>query len=107
MKWLYLILAIIFEASGTTLLKASDGLSKIHISVLLIIFYILSLKFFAMSLKYIEIGIAYALWSGIGIIILTIIGIALFKEDLSFLKVLFIIFIVTGAVGLNMINKTH
>lgn len=80
MEWIYLSLAIGFELIATTLLKLSDGWTKLLPSVATIIFYVLCFWFFALALKKIELGIAYAIWSGVGIAVLAIIGIAFFKE---------------------------
>ncbi|MFL0250677.1 DMT family transporter [Clostridium neuense] len=104
MSFIYLFLAIIFEVSGTTLMKLSNGFSNIKYAVIMLIFYVLSLSTLTLALKKIQIGIAYATWSGIGIVLLTIIGLIAFKEPINLQKVIFIGFILVGTVGLNLIK---
>jgi len=107
MAWIYLLLAICFEVTGTTFMKLSEGLTKLHFAGLMLLFYIASLSFLSLSLKNIEVGVAYAVWSGFGIVLIGTIGIVFFGESISFLKLLFIGLIVIGAIGLNIITKTH
>lgn len=102
MHWLYLMLAILFEVAGTTSMKLSDGFTKPLPSVLLIIFYVASLSFLTLTLKHIEVSVAYAIWSGVGIIIITLIGFLYFSEHISPVKVISIILIIVGVVMLNL-----
>lgn len=105
--WVYLVLAICFEVAGTTFMKLSYGLTKVHFASLMLLFYVASLSFLSLSLKNIEVGVAYAVWSGFGIVLIGSIGVIFFGESVSFLKVFFICLIVVGAVGLNIVTKTH
>jgi len=107
MNWLYLGLAIVSEVCGTTFMKLSDGMTKLKFSVLMLVFYILSLSMLSLALKKIEIGVAYAIWSGIGIALITIVGIIFFKESISVSKIVFISFILVGAIGLNLFGTSH
>ena len=102
MGWFYLLLAIAFEVTGTTFMKLSDGFSKLGPSIAMFIFYILSLSALSFALKKIEVGTAYAIWSGLGTALITIIGIIIFKESLSILKIISIILIIIGVVGLQL-----
>ena len=102
MGWFYLILAIAFEVIGTTFMKLSDGFSKLGPSIAMFIFYILSLSALSFALKKFEVGTAYAIWSGLGTALITIIGIIIFKESLSPLKIISIILIIIGVVGLQL-----
>lgn len=104
MSLIYLFLAIIFEVSGTTLMKLSNGFSNIKYAVFMLIFYVLSLSTLTLALKKIQIGVAYATWSGIGIVLITIIGFVAFKEPINLSKVVFISFILVGTIGLNLIK---
>lgn len=107
MKWIYLIMAIIFEVCGTTTMKLSNGLSNLKFSVIMLIFYLLSLGSLSLSLKELQISMAYAIWSGVGIVLITIIGILFFKEDISLIKIICISLIGIGIVGLNLFGNTH
>ncbi|MBB6446823.1 DMT family transporter [Bacillus benzoevorans] len=101
MSWIYLCLAILFEVAGTTTMKLSEGFTKVIPGVLLLVFYCCSLIFLTLTLKTIDISVAYAVWSGMGILIITCIGIFLFGESISLLKVLSIILIIVGVTTLN------
>lgn len=98
---MYLGLAIIFEVAGTTSMKFSDGFTKLVPSVLLLIFYLGSLVFLTLALKRIDVSVAYAVWSGMGIVIISIIGLFFFNEHLSFAKVIAILLIIIGVITLN------
>lgn len=104
MSLIYLFLAIIFEVSGTTFMKLSNGFSNIKYAAIMLIFYVLSLSTLTLALKRIQIGVAYATWSGIGIVLITIIGLIAFKEPINLKKAVFIGFILIGTVGLNLIK---
>lgn len=104
MNLIYLFLAIVFEVSGTTFMKLSNGFSNIKYAIFMLIFYVLSLSTLTLALKKIQIGVAYATWSGIGIMLITIIGLIAFKEPINLPKVVFISFILVGTVGLNLIK---
>ncbi|MDR7247043.1 DMT family transporter [Priestia megaterium] len=105
MHWIYLCLAILFEVAGTTTMKLSDGFTKVVPSVLLIVFYICSLCFLTLTLKSLEVSIAYAIWSGMGIIVITLIGFMYFNESISLLKIIAIALIIIGVVTLNMTGE--
>jgi len=101
MDQLFLFLAIFFEIAGTCSLKMSNGFSKIAYVPIVVLAYGLAFTFFGFSLKGIDISIAYAIWSGIGIVGTTLFGILFFDESLSFTKTLFIGLILVGVIGLN------
>ncbi len=102
MGWLFLGLTIISEVTGTTMMKLSEGYTKLVPSILSFVFYIASLALLTMTLKYLGIGITYSIWSGVGIVLVTIIGYLLFKEPITPQKILFISLIITGVVGLKL-----
>lgn len=107
MRYLYLALAIIFEVVGTTSMKFSDGMKNTKYVVVMLIFYVLSLSFLSIALKNWEVGVAYAIWSGFGIALITTIGIIFFNETISVGKCIFIGFIIIGAIGLNIVSESH
>ncbi|MBX9851317.1 MAG: multidrug efflux SMR transporter [Cytophagaceae bacterium] len=102
MNWLFLTLAILTEVAGTILIKVSAGFTKVVPTVILIVFYLLSYYFFNLSLKKIEIGTAYAIWSGLGTVALAGAGIIFFREQLSVDRVLAIVLIIAGVWILNI-----
>jgi len=105
MGWFYLILAILFEVAGTTFMKISEGFTKTMPSIAMTIFYLLSLTMLTFALKKFEVSTAYAIWSGLGVALITIIGVVLFKESLTFTKVFGIILIIIGVVALQLSAK--
>lgn len=102
MSWLYLILAIIFETIGTTALKMSNGFSVLLPSIGTIISYVLCFMFLSFALKTIDMSVAYAIWGAFGILLISAIGMIFFHEAISIIKVVSIILIVIGTVGLKL-----
>ena len=107
MKWILLTTAIMFEVTGTIMMKLSEGFTNIKYSIFMLVFYILSLGMLTLALKKIQIATAYATWSGVGIALLTIIGYIFFKDQISLLKIIFISLIIIGVVGLNLLSDMH
>ncbi len=101
-SWLYLICAIVFEVAGTTSMKLSFGFTKLLPSILLFVFYGLSFVAFTIALKGMEVSIAYAVWAGIGTLLIAVIGMAYFKEAVSVMKLCSIALIIIGVVGLHL-----
>jgi small multidrug resistance pump len=101
-SWLYLIIAILFEVSGTTCMKLSEEFTKLFPSIFIFVFYGLCLTFLTLSLRKLEVGIVYAVWAGVGTILITSIGIFWFSESFSWVKIMSIFLIIIGVVGLNL-----
>jgi small multidrug resistance pump len=102
MEWVYLLLAIGLEISATTLMKLSNGFTKILPTVGTLLGYALSFSFLSFSLKKMEISVAYAIWSGVGIASVSVIGVLIFREGMNGLKIISLILIALGIVGLNL-----
>ncbi|MGG3575360.1 multidrug efflux SMR transporter [Bacillus gobiensis] len=102
MSWIYLILGIFAEIIGTTSMKFSAGFTKLIPSFSIFIFYGLSLTLVTLSLEKINVSVAYSIWSGVGTAIIAVIGIIYFKEPLSTIKILSILLIIAGVIGLNL-----
>ena len=100
-SWIYLIVAILFEVAGTTSMKLSDGFTNLWPSVLIFVFYGLSFTAFTFCLKEMEIGMAYAVWCGLGMAAIALIGVVMFGETFTLLKLASIILIFAGIIGLN------
>lgn len=101
-SWLMLVAAIVLEVAGTTSMKLSDGFTRLLPSVLLAVFYLFSLAALALALKQIDVSIAYAIWAGVGTVLVAVVGILWFQEPVSLLKVGSILLIVAGVVGLHL-----
>ncbi len=100
--WFYLIIAILLEVAGTTSMKVSEGFSRWLPSILIFVFYGLSFASLTLALKRIDVSIAYAIWAGLGTALITVIGIAYFKEPATLIKLISIGLIVVGVIGLNL-----
>jgi small multidrug resistance pump len=107
MSWVLLAGAIFFEVAGTTCLKISDGFSRLLPAILMFVFYIASLSLLSFALKKIEVGIAYAIWSGVGTATITLIGIAFFSESMNILKIAGILLVIAGVTILNLAGSPH
>ena len=101
-SWIILIIAIVLEVSGTVSMKLSDGFTKLVPVIAMLILYGLGLSLLALSLKTIDISIAYAVWSGLGTALITIVGVVWFKEPATLVKMASIGLIIIGVVGLNL-----
>ena len=106
MKWLMLYVAITFEVGGTTALKMSDGLTRISMFSASLALYAVSFVLLALALRALPVGVAYAIWSGLGTVVVALIGMIWFGESATAGRVAFIALIVVGAVGLNLITDT-
>lgn len=102
MSWIFLTLAIILETVGTILLKASNGFSVLLPSVGTAVSYVLCFAFLSHALKTIDVSIAYAIWAAVGILAVTVIGIVYFHESVTPLKIVSILLITLGTVGLKL-----
>ncbi|MEK9751923.1 MAG: multidrug efflux SMR transporter [Rhodospirillaceae bacterium] len=105
MSWLLLALAIVTEVTGTIALKYSQGFSALKPSAVVVVAYVTSFSLLGLSLKGIELGIAYAIWSGVGNALVAIAGIFLFDETVTVIKTVAIAPIVIGVVGLNLAGR--
>ena len=101
-SWTFLGVAIFFEILATTALKVSDGLAKWHWAALSILLYAICFLALAPALKTIPVGIAYALWSGVGIIAMAILGYMFFEQRLSAIQIGCIALVLIGAIGLRL-----
>lgn len=107
MAWFFLFLAGLFEIIWAIALKYSQSFSKLWPSVLTVGAMAISIYFLSLALKELPLGIAYSIWTGIGVIGTVIFGIILFDESKDILKVLFVLMIVAGIVGLRLITPTN
>ncbi|MCT7447062.1 quaternary ammonium compound-resistance protein SugE [Aliarcobacter skirrowii] len=101
MSWTILFLAGIFEIFWAVGLKYSDGFTKLFPTIFTIITMIISFYLLSLALKALPIGTAYAVWVGIGTVGTVIAGIMLFGESMTLIRVISILFILIGIVGLK------
>jgi len=99
---LFLALAIVVEVAATTCLKYADGLTKLWPTVGTVVGYVVSFVLLAQALRTIDVGLAYAVWSGIGTALIAVIGVAAFGEPATAIKAGGIACIIVGVVALNV-----
>ena len=104
MEWIYLVIAGFFEVSWAIGLKYSQGFTKIIPGALTVIGMVASFYFLSLSLKSLPLGNAYAIWTGIGTVGTVVLGIILFNEPMNVMRIMCIVFIVFGIVGLKLIS---
>lgn len=105
MQWFYLILAGFFEVGWAIGLKFSDGFTKIIPSIFTVVTMAASLYFLSLSLKTLPLSSSYAIWTGIGTIGTVILGIIIFKEPISVVRIVCVLLIVAGIVGLKLVSS--
>jgi small multidrug resistance pump len=98
--------AVLSEVTATTALKFSEGFTKLVPSIVVIIGYGLSFYLLSLSLKVIPIGTAYAMWSGIGIVLTVIMGMILWREPLDWVRGIGILLIMLGIIIINLFSKS-
>lgn len=104
-NWLFLSVAIIAEVVATSSLKASEGFTKLWPSLIVLLGYAIAFYFLSLTLKAIPVGIAYAVWAGLGIVLISLSGWLIFGQKLDVASVLGMAFIVTGVVVINVFSK--
>lgn len=105
MAYLYLMIAIIAEVIGTSSLKASEGFTKPIPSILVVVGFGVAFFFLSLVLKSIPMGMAYAMWSGLGIVLISIAGLIFFQQKLDLPAMLGMALIISGVVVMNVFSK--
>ena len=105
MVYLYLGIAIAAEVMATSLLKSTEQFSKLVPSVIVVAGYLLSFYFLTLVLRHMSVGIAYAIWCGLGIVLVNLIAIPMYKQIPDWPAVLGIALIITGVVIINLFSK--
>lgn len=105
MSWVYLLTAIVAEVIATSALKASDGFSRLWPSVITVAGYTVAFYCLSLTLRSIPVGIAYAIWSGLGVVLITIAAWLLFGQKLDLPALIGMGLIVAGVVVMNVFSK--
>lgn len=105
MAWIYLMIAGLLEIAWAIGLKYADGFTKLWPSVFTIIGMILSFVCLAQAVRTIPVGSAYAIWTGIGVIGTTILGVILFSEPRDIARISCLLLILVGIIGLKVLTK--
>ena len=106
MHYFYLALAVLGEVIGTSFLKATEDFTKLWASLIVVLGYGAAFYFLTLSLKVIPVGIAYATWSGIGIVLVTVISIFLYKQVPDWPAIIGMAMIIGGVVIMQLFSKT-
>jgi quaternary ammonium compound-resistance protein SugE len=105
MAWIYLLIAGILEVVWAVGMKYSEGWTKLYPSIFTIVSMIIGFYFLSLSVKTLPLGTAYAVWTGIGTVGTVIFSLIFFKEPMDLIKIVCILLIVTGIVGLKLFHK--
>ncbi|MFK4750830.1 DMT family transporter [Oceanobacter antarcticus] len=106
-EWLFLSVAILGEVAATSALKASDGFSKLTPSVIVIVGYVVAFYFLSLALKSIPIGVAYAVWAGLGVVLVAMAAWVIYDQKLDLASIIGMGFIVVGVIILNVFSKSN
>ena len=105
MEWFILFLAGLAEITWAVALKYADGFHKLIPTIITVVGYVASLLLLSKALEKLPLGTAYAIWTGIGMVGTALLGILLFKEQLTLVQTIFLLMIIIGIVGLKL--ATH
>lgn len=105
-SYIFLICAILFEVIGTSFLKKTEQFSKPIPTLIFIISMMASFYMLSHALKGIPIGIAYAIWSAFGIVLISLIGYFVYRQNLDLPAIIGVIFIMVGVVIINIFSKS-
>lgn len=106
MAYLYLAIAVVAEVVATSALKASNEFTNLVPSAIVVVGYGVAFYFLSLVLKTIPIGVTYAIWSGLGIALISLVGLLVFGQKLDLAAVIGIILIVAGVVVINVFSNT-
>ncbi len=104
--WMLLAIAIVSEVIGTSALKASEGFSRPWPSVVVVLGYAVAFYCLSLVLKSIPVGVAYAIWSGLGIVLITLVAWVVYDQTVDLAALLGMALIIAGVLVLNLFSKT-
>ena len=104
--FIFLSIAIATEVIATTALKASDGFTRFIPSAAVVIGYCISFYFLSLVLRSIPTGVAYAIWAGVGIVLVSLMAWIFYKQTLDFAAILGMAMIIVGVIVINVFSKT-
>lgn len=106
MQWVYLSIAIVCEVSASAALRACMGFTKLTPSVVVVVGYAASLYFLSLTFGTIPMGVAYAVWSGVGVVLIAVAGWYLYGQRLDAAALCGILLITAGVIVLNVFSKS-
>lgn len=105
MAWIYLILAGLFECGWAIGLKYTEGFTRLTPSLFTVAAMAISFLLLSTAMKTIPVGTAYAVWTGIGAVGVAILGMILFGESRDILRIISLMLIICGIIGLKLVSK--
>ncbi|MEQ8659772.1 MAG: multidrug efflux SMR transporter [Gammaproteobacteria bacterium] len=105
MAWVHLLLAIAFEIAGTTSMKLSNGFQNPWPTLAIFVCYGISIGFLTLAVRTIDISVAYAIWSALGMVVIATIGIVCFGESATVWKLCSIFLVILGVIGLRLSER--
>jgi small multidrug resistance pump len=102
----YLLIAVVAETIATTALKAADGFSRLGPSAIVVVGYAIAFYFLSLTLRIIPVGVTYAIWSGLGIILISFFGWLIYKQTLDLPAIVGMVLIVAGILVMNLFSGT-
>ena len=106
MIWVYLLLAIGFEVVATSALKASESFTRLGPSIIVVTGYAAAFYLLSLTLRTVPVGIVYAIWSGAGIVLISLVGWIAFRQHLDAAAIIGIALILAGVVVINLLSKS-
>jgi small multidrug resistance pump len=105
MNWIFLSIAIVSEVIATSSLKAADGFTRLWPSVVVVLGYASSFYFLSLTLRTIPVGVAYAVWCGVGILLVATIGWVVYGQKLNIPGMAGMVLIIAGIILMNLYSK--
>ncbi|MCZ6914664.1 MAG: multidrug efflux SMR transporter [Rickettsia endosymbiont of Ixodes persulcatus] len=102
--WFILIIAGLFEIGFTTCMKLSEGFTQMKYTIAFLVFASLSFLFLNKAVVQIPLGTAYAVWTGVGAFGTAIIGMLFFKDPISYIRIFFLLLLISSVFGLNLVS---
>ena len=106
MNWLYLAIAIVAEVIATSALKASDGFSRLAPSIVVVVGYAIAFSCLSLTLRTIPVGVAYAIWSRVGIVLIALVGYFSFNQALDAPALIGMALILAGVLVINLFSQS-
>ncbi|TLD46163.1 MAG: Multidrug transporter EmrE [Accumulibacter sp.] len=104
--WTCLAIAIVAEVIGTSFLKSSEGFTRLQPSAIVVVAYLIAFYFLGLTLKTLPVGIAYAVWAGAGVALITLVGYLFFGQALDAPALVGIVLIVAGVAVINLLSAS-
>ncbi|WP_283149500.1 DMT family transporter [Silvimonas soli] len=106
MNWGWLAIAIVAEVIATSALKAAEGFTRLWPSIIVVIGYVIAFYCLSLTLRSIPVGLVYAIWSGVGIVLISVVGYFAYRQSLDWPAILGLTLIIAGVVVINVFSKS-